>query len=355
MDFVERYKELIIDSNESLIHVLKRMDETHHKMLLVFSNNVFFSIVTIGDLQRAIINNIDLSERVSVIVSNKNKLYASTNQSIEEVKTLMLSIRAEYMPVLDSSSQLVKIYAWKDFFPDINSGEKRPHINIPVVIMAGGMGTRLKPLTNVIPKPLIPIGDKTIIETIMDQFESIGCTKFYLSVNYKSDILRYYLSNTIHHYDLEYFQENKPLGTIGGISLLKYKNFKTPFFVSNCDILIDQDFRDVFEYHKKNCNDITLVTAVKSYSIPYGVIETREDGIITEIEEKPEKTYLINTGVYILEPSLICEVPDGKFLHITQLIDEVRRRGGRVGCFPVSEMSWKDMGDWDEYLKIIKA
>ena len=144
--------------------------------------------------------------------------------------------------------------------------------------MAGGKGTRLKPLTNVIPKPLIPIGDKTILEEIMNQFETIGCQKFYMSINYKSDMIRFYLDQLDHYYDIEFFEEPKPLGTIGSVSLLKGK-ITTPFFVSNCDIIIDQDLRDVFEYHQNNHNDLTIVTAVKSFKIPYGVIETGEDGL----------------------------------------------------------------------------
>ena len=220
--------------------------------------------------------------------------------------------------------------------------------------MAGGKGTRLKPITNVIPKPLIPVGDKTILEEIMNQFEGIGCQKFYMSVNYKSDMMRFYLDQLEHHYDIDFFEETKPLGTIGSVSLLKGK-INTPFFVSNCDIIIDQDYRDVYEYHQNNHNDLTIVTAVKSFRIPYGVIETGEDGLMTGLQEKPEQTYMINTGVYILNPELIDEIPEGEFFHITHLMEKIKVRGGRVGCFPVSEHSWKDMGEWPEYLKMINV
>lgn len=263
----------------------------------------------------------------------------------------MLAIRAQFMPVLDNEGNLVKVYFWNDFFPaeEIKTKEK---INLPVVIMAGGKGTRLKPLTNVIPKPLIPVGEKTIVEEIMGQFEKIGCSKFYMSVNYKVDMLKFYLDNIDHAYNITYFKEDKPLGTIGSVSLLKNK-INTPFFVSNCDILIDQDYREVYDYHKENHNDLTIVAAVKSISIPYGVIESGEDGLLQRLSEKPENTYMINTGVYILEPRLINEIPENQFFHITDLMEKIKARGGRVGCFPVSEKSWKDMGEWPEYLKMI--
>ena len=220
--------------------------------------------------------------------------------------------------------------------------------------MAGGKGTRLKPITNVIPKPLVPIGEKTILEVIMDQFEAIGCQKFYMSVNYKSDMLRFYLDQLEHKYDIDFFEEEKPLGTIGSVALLK-GTIKTPFFVSNCDIVIDQDMRDVFDYHCHNNNDLTIVTAVKSFQIPYGVIETGENGLMTALKEKPELTYMINTGVYILNSECIDEIPQGEFFHITQLIEKIKARGGRVGCFPVSEHAWKDIGEWSEYLKMIEV
>lgn len=192
------------------------------------------------------------------------------------------------------------------------------------------------------------------METILDQFEEIGCTKFYMSVNYKADMLKYYLGQLEHKYDIEFFQEDKPLGTIGSVSLLKSK-ITTPFFVSNCDSINEQDYRDVYDYHVNNHNDLTIVTMVKSFKIPYGVIETGEDGLMVSLSEKPELTYQVNTGVYILNPNCIDEIPEGQFFHITHLMEKIKARGGRVGCFPVSEHSWKDMGEWPEYLKMINV
>ena len=188
----------------------------------------------------------------------------------------------------------------------------------------------------------------------MYQFEGIGCHKFYMSVNYKADMMKYYLSQLEHQYDIEFFMEGKPLGTIGSVSLLKGK-INTPFFVSNCDSINEQDYRDVYDYHINNHNDLTIVTMVKSFKIPYGVIETGEDGLMLSLSEKPELTYQVNTGVYILNPSCIDEIPEGEFFHITHLMEKIKARGGRVGCFPVSEHAWKDMGEWPEYLKMIKV
>ena len=341
-----------ISSAVSLLSALKQMDEQHVKILFVFEDDRFISILTVGDVQRAIINNVKLTVPVAEIVSTDKK-FAHVGEPMEEIKRKMLSLRAECMPVLDEHGNLADVLFWNDLFKKMEEPE-REKINLPVVIMAGGKGTRLKPLTNVLPKPLIPVGDKTIIEEIMDQFEGIGCKKFYMSVNYKVEIMKFYLSQLEHHYDIEFFQEEKPLGTIGSVALLKGK-INTPFIVSNCDIVIDQDYRDVYDYHKENGNDITLVTAVKTQRIPYGVIETGENGLMIGLKEKPENTFMFNTGVYILNPGLIDEIPEGRMFHITELMEKVKARGGRVGCFPVSDQAWHDMGEWPEYLKLINV
>lgn len=349
---LDNIKNRIVVVEKTLLDAMKQMDLQKVKTLFVFDKDVFVSILTIGDIQRAIIQGIALTERILIIV-NRDKQYANINDSRDAIVRKMNLMRAEVMPIMDDCGNLVDVWFWNDVFAQ-ESKPDREEINLPVVIMAGGKGTRLKPITNVIPKPLIPVGDKTILEEIMNQFENIGCKKFYMSVNYKSNIMQYYLEHLEHQYDIEFFEETKPLGTIGSVSLLKGR-IATPFIVSNCDIIIDQDYRDVYDYHRNNNNDLTIVTAVKNYHIPYGVIETGSDGLMTALKEKPDITYMINTGVYILNPDLIDEIPEGMFFHITNLMEKVKARGGRIGCFPVSEESWKDMGEWPEYLRMIKV
>lgn len=352
MDKNKKIGSLRISSFESLLTALKQMDALKVKVLFVYESDAFVSILTIGDIQRAIVKNISLDAPVADVV-DRNKKFAYVGESMDIIREKMLRLRAECMPVLDEEGNLADVIFWRDLF-EKDETDLRPKIDLPVVIMAGGKGTRLKPITNVIPKPLVPVGDKTILETILDQFESIGCTKFYMSVNYKADMMKYYLSQLDHHYDIEFFQEEKPLGTIGSVSLLKGK-ITTPFFVSNCDSINEQDYRDVYDYHVDNHNDLTIVTMVKSFKIPYGVIETGEDGLMVSLSEKPELTYQVNTGVYILNPDCIDEIPTGEFFHITHLMEKIKAKGGRVGCFPVSEHAWKDMGEWPEYLKMINV
>lgn len=347
----ERIQERVIDLDSTLFEAMKLMDKIKQRILFVYDDSHYIGMLTIGDIQRAIIKYNDTNLLINKILS-ANKVVARPSDTIEDIKENMVRMRAECMPVVDEYGELVDVVFWKDILENKDRQLRGP-IDLPVVIMAGGKGTRLKPLTNVMPKPLIPISEKTILEEIMDRFENIGCKKFYMSVNYKYDMIEFYLNQIDHKYDISFFKEEKPLGTIGSVSLLKDK-IKTPFFVSNCDIIIDQDFRDVYDYHCKNKNDITIVSAIKSFKIPYGVIETAENGIMTGLTEKPEMTYMINTGVYILQPELINDIPENEFYHITHLIDKVIKRGGKIGCFPVSENSWTDMGEWNEYLKLIK-
>lgn len=328
------------------------MDAIGHKLLIVTNSGRYRGLISIGDIQRAIISGVSLDSEVEPILRRKTTV-ATVHDDVEAIKKLMREKMIEFMPIIDDDGNVSDIIFWKDLF-DGEMIENRPKIDLPVVIMAGGKGTRLRPITNVIPKPLVPIGDKTILEVIMDQFESIGCHKFYMSVNYKADMIEYYLRQLSRKYDIEFFMEDKPLGTIGSVSMLKGM-INSPFFVSNCDSINEQDYRDVWDYHVNNHNDMTIVTMVKSFKIPYGVIETGADGLMTALKEKPEQIYQVNTGVYILNPDLIKEIPEGQFFHITHLMEKVQSRGGRVGCFPVSEQSWKDMGEWNEYLKMINV
>lgn len=352
MSVLKKISDRAIQSTMNVLQSLKTMDELKVKMLFVFDDEQFLSILTIGDIQRAIINSVDMNASVTTIL-DRNKKFVSPAEPRNVIREKMLKLRAECMPVIDADGNLVDVYFWNDFFK-LSEGEQREKIDLPVVIMAGGKGTRLKPITNVIPKPLVPVGDKTILEVIMDQFEGIGCKKFYMSVNYKADIMQYYLSQLDHKYDIEFFMEDKPLGTIGSVSLLKGK-ITTPFFVSNCDSINDQDYRDVYDYHVQNKNDLTIVTMVKTFRIPYGVIETGDNGLMESLKEKPEQSYQVNTGVYILNPECIDEIPEGEFFHITHLMEKIKSRGGRVGCYPVSEGSWHDMGEWPEYLRMINV
>jgi dTDP-glucose pyrophosphorylase len=346
----EKVEKRIIPCESTLVQALKQMDSLDCKLLLVYKDEVFYSIISIGDIQRAIIKGIDLSEEISKILRT-NITLGNEQHSIDEWKELMQKHRMEFLPILNERGELKEVLFWDELFG--TEEHEVGALHVPVVIMAGGKGTRLKPITNIIPKPLIPIGDKPIIELITDSFVKAGVTNFYVSVNYKKEmIIRYFEEIPGKSYEMNFFTETEPLGTAGSLFLLK-EELKETFFVTNCDILIKQEYAEILKYHRKHNNEITLVAAIKHYSIPYGTVETGVGGSLTSFREKPEIQYLVNAGMYILEPHLLNEIPEHTFFHITDLIDKIKGRGGNVGVFPVSEGAWMDIGEWKEYNKTV--
>jgi len=259
--------------------------------------------------------------------------------------------RNDFMPIIDDEKRVVDVIFWDDLFESKREKEN-PNLKLPVVIMAGGKGSRLRPLTNVLPKPLIPIGNQTMLEDIMDRFVDSGCNEFYISVNYKAETIKQYFQNLQNPlYKISFFQEDIPLGTAGSLHLLKDK-INSTFFVSNCDIIIDEDYAEILRYHRQSGNEITVVAAIKNYAIPYGTLETGSSGRLQSIQEKPDITFKINTGMYILEPHIIREIPENEFYHITTLIDKLIKDSRKVGVFPINEGSWTDIGNWEEYLNV---
>lgn len=342
---------LTILSEDSILSVLKKMNAIHRKLLVVMKDGRFHSLVSIGDVQRAIIADTDLHEPVERILRDKVNV-ATVGDDRKDVISFMMEQRSEFMPIIDNEGQIAEIIFWDDVVPQRQ--KVREEFKLPVVIMAGGRGTRLRPLTNVLPKPLIPIGEQTMIEDIMDRFVECGCQNFFVSVNYMADFMRHYFDNfSKRKYNIVYFQEDKPLGTAGSLHLLKGKINDT-FFVSNCDSILEEDYSEILRYHRENNNEITVVSVVKSIYIPYGTLKTGEGGLLASIQEKPELTFQINTGMYILEPHLLKEIPSDMVYHITYLIEKLVKEGRRVGVYPVNEDSWTDIGNWDEYMKYIR-
>ena len=310
--------DLTISPNTTLFEALNLMDKIDRKLLLVLDGRKFISLISIGDIQRRILKKVSLDTQVSKVF-RRDILVAKISDDKNLILKTMKKERIEFMPVIDDNSNLVDVLFWEDYFENkkITSGTK---LGLPVVIMAGGEGTRLRPLTNIIPKPLIPIDDKTIVEDIMDKFIDVGCNEFTFSVNYKAEKIKEYFEKIPNkNYTVNYIQEDKPLGTAGSLYLLKDK-LKTTFFVSNCDILVDVNLEDLLKYHRENNNAITVVSVLKNYSIPYGTIETSENGQLASLNEKPNIVYQINSGLYILEPKIFEYLPENQFMHIKLLL-----------------------------------
>lgn len=347
----DNIKQICININATILSALKLMDVTRRKLLIVTDGDKYRSVLSIGDIQRAIIRGEKVDEAIEKILRPSTKV-ANSRQDRSEVEQYVKEHKNEFMPIVDEDNTIVDVVFWDELFKT-EIHHRTADFDLPIIIMAGGQGTRLRPLTNVLPKPLIPIGEQTMLEDIMDRFVECGCKNFYISVNYKADTIRRYLDNLNKpQYRINYFQEDKPLGTAGSLSLLRDKINET-FFVSNCDSIIDEDYGEILRYHRENQNEITMISAMKSIYIPYGTLETGSNGLLESLHEKPELTFKINTGMYILEPHLLNEIPSDQVYHITYLIEKLVKENRRVGVYPINEASWIDIGNWEEYLKFI--
>ena len=199
-----------------------------------------------------------------------------------------------------------------------------------VVILAGGFGTRLSEYTDSIPKPMVPIGGKPIIEHIIDKFVALGSSVFYVTVNYKAKILKAYFEELQPEYSVSFIDETKPLGTAGSLKFL-YDKINEPFIVTNCDTIIKTDYFDLYEFHNKNNYDITLVASMKNYIIPYGTCELNGEGHLKKINEKPEFDFLANTGLYVLNPEIIKLIKEKRIYHFTDLINDAKKGKPVIG------------------------
>lgn len=344
-----KVESLFIGKYISIKEAINKLDQTAKKILIVVENdNKLIGILTDGDIRRWIIKNGDLNDPIEIIMSKNPKYIEAIDKY--KAKEILKENSIEAMPILNRKQEVIDIVFWDDEFDEKLKIQK---INSPVVIMAGGKGTRLHPYTKVLPKPLIPIGDTPIVERIIDKFNDQGCDEFYMTVNHKKNMIKAYFNEIEKEYTIKYIEENKPLGTAGSLYFIKDK-IKEAFFLSNCDILIDGNYSSMIRYHKESESKMTLITSLKHHTIPYGVMKTDADGNLTEMIEKPEYDYLINTGMYILEPEVLEDIPKNEFFHITDLINEYIKKGEKIGIYPVSESSWLDMGEIKEMENMIK-
>ncbi len=303
--------------------------------------------LTDGDVRRWIIRNGLLDSDISSIVF-KDVSFMESGDDLEiaryEARKRFEHTDKRVIPIVDKDMVVVDLVIIR---PRSINVQNSLLTDIPVIIMAGGKGTRLYPYTRVLPKPLIPMGDIPIIERIIDRFNRFGAKDFYLTVNYRKEMIKAYFNDADHSYLLHYVEEDIPLGTAGSIRLIN-KRFDSPVIVSNCDILINADYGEILEFHRNNSNIMTIVSSVKKIVIPYGVLNTIEGGEVTGIEEKPQMSYFINTGMYVLEPFVIDMIPPNSFFHMTDLTQKLIDGGMKIGTYPVSEESFLDMGELEE-------
>ncbi len=343
----------LADVSISAVEAMKKIDENARGILFVVDKERrLIGSLTDGDIRRWLIKTGELSAKVHKFM-NLNPQYLCSCD-MEEAEHYMKEQQIRALPILDLEMRVSEIIFDRNSTLNIIDKKKEIMSHTPVVIMAGGKGSRLYPYTKILPKPLIPVGDIPIVERIINRFCEWGASKYYLTVNYKKSMIKSYFTELKPSYSIHYIEEEKPLGTAGGIKLIDEK-FEMPFIVTNCDILIDADYNSIMVYHEEAGNDLTIVSALKNMVVPYGVLHAKENGIVTFIEEKPRLSYFVNTGMYILNPDCIEKIPDDTFFHMTDLVETLMAEGKKVGMYPVSENAFLDMGEFEEMRRMEKS
>lgn len=310
-------------------------------VFIVDENKRVIGVVTDGNIRRAILNGHSIYDGIKEIYTTNFK-YVNKLVSKQKVKEIMLTFKIRQLPLLDDHGRLSKIY----FLDDIISYEKKDNY---VFILAGGLGTRLRPLTEKTPKPMLEVGEKPILERIIEQFKEYGFINFIISINYMGEVIEeYFKDGRDFNVNIQYVKEEKKLGTAGSIKLAE-KELNKPFIVINGDILTGIDFDSFLNYHKENQYDITVGVRNYEMRVPYGVM-VMENELIKSLEEKPTYTFYINSGVYVLNKEVVDYIPSNKEYNMTDLIEDVIKDKGKCGTYSITEY-WSDIGHIEDFKK----
>lgn len=334
--------DLCIEKTKTIRDAMRQLDHVAKKVLFAVEGDTLVGALTDGDVRRHLLNSGKMDDPLAIAVNH----HPITARTREQARKLLRRDRIFAVPIVDKKGKLLDIVLDSGF-----STDRFPSLHIPVVIMAGGKGTRLDPYTRVLPKPLIPVGELPIIEHIMRQFQQYQCCDFHVIVNYKKQLLKAYFSESERQYRVSWYDEDRPLGTGGGLSLLR-GTIKETFFFINCDVLLRADYADMLRFHRESGNEITMIGAYKNVTLPYGVVETCNGGVIERIREKPEMSFLTNTGMYIVEPEVLEDIEDNIPVGFPDIIEDQRKRGRKVAVYPISEDEWLDMGQMTELEKM---
>ncbi|NLH16400.1 MAG: NTP transferase domain-containing protein [Phycisphaerae bacterium] len=346
-------QDFLISFSMSVRDTMKRLNQVEGQALYVVDEGGrLLGSVTDGDIRRYLMNGNPAEHDISEIYT-RNPVRIRIGYRSPEVRRLMQTHKIESVPVVDADDRVVEVLLWETAFRETGRLTRRK-LDVPVIIMAGGKGTRMDPFTRILPKPLVPIDDRPVIELVIERFLAHGLDKFFLSVNHKSRILKAYFEEANPQYRIRWIEEDKPLGTAGGLRFLEGK-INGPFFVSNCDIIVNADLAGLFEYHQARQNEITIVASLKRYPIPYGLCEIENDGTLIRLREKPEYDLLVNIGLYVVNDSALRWIPPDQYFDFTDLIVAAKQKSAKVGVYPIEENDWIDVGQWEVYRNAIKV
>ncbi len=334
-------KKIKITKEISIKKALKVISEGTIKIAFVIDKKgKLIGTLTDGDIRRGFLNGLNLNSPIKSII-NHHPLTADKNDINDKLLQIALSKKIYQIPIIDKNKKVVGVHTIDEFIKPYGKSNK-------VVIMAGGMGVRLRPLTKNLPKPMLKVGNKPILEIIIDRIKKSGYKNIIISVNYKSKIIKNYFGNGKKFgVKIDYIHEKKKMGTAGALSLIKAK-LNEPFFVINGDIITNLDFEKMIDFHKKHKSQATM--CIREYNIesPYGEIKTDNENIVL-IEEKPTHKVFVNAGIYILNPECINFIPK-KFYDMPTLFKKMIAIKKKTVSFPLGEY-WIDIGGFNEYKK----
>ena len=309
--------------------------------LVVDPDGRLLGTVSDGDVRRGILKGISMQDSVQLIM-NHNPTVAGTNASSKHLLDMMETLELRQIPIVNTERKVIRIETWLDTI-------RRSSKSNPVLLMAGGAGKRLGNLTTCCPKPLLKVGDKPILQTILESFIECGFHDFYFSVNYRAEMIQNYFGNGDKWgVQIQYLQEESPLGTAGALSLLPDKPTQ-PMIVMNGDILTKVDFENLLAFHKQTRSCATMCIRDYQIQVPYGVVEIDEHRLVA-IHEKPVQRFFVSAGIYVIEPDILSLFPKIGRMDMPELFQAVMRDNKETAVFPIREY-WIDIGRVDDYEK----
>jgi len=337
------WRNIILKQSDTMQKAIEVLNEEALQIALVVNDDdQLVGILTDGDIRRGLLKHYGLDTAVNKFMFTTPTL-ASTDETRDQILKKMNSVGIMQIPIIDENKHIVGLETLQHLL------EKKRFDN-PVFLMAGGFGTRLQPLTDHTPKPLLTVGNKPILETILDQFIEAGFHNFYISTHYKAEMLREYFGDgTDWDVTISYIHENKPLGTAGALGLLPDGVPDMPVLMMNGDLLTKVDFSELLQFHMENGGEATMCVREYDFQVPYGVI-TANDHKVGSIVEKPIHKFFVNAGIYVLSPEIIKKVDGNCFLDMPHMLQQHIDVDGQVNMFPVHEY-WLDIGQMEQFEK----
>lgn len=338
---MHNWKNTILKKEDVMEVAIKILSQESLRIVMVVDENErLIGTITDGDIRRGLIRKLPLNTVLTEFM-HKKPTVASIKDSKSSVLAKMKRLDLLQIPIVDNDKRVVGLKTLQNLL-------EKNRFNNPIFLMAGGFGKRLAPLTDITPKPLLRVGDRPLLEKIIEQFSDAGFHNFYISVHYKADMVQEYFGDGSNFgVAIKYIHEDEPLGTAGSLGLLPNDVPNLPILMMNGDLLTKIDFEELLNFHLQEGGDVTMCVREYDFQVPYGVVKTNGKHV-TAIEEKPMHSFFVNAGIYVLNPSLLDMIDGKSYLDMPELLERKIGKLGKVSMFPVHEY-WLDIGQIEQF------